>query len=718
MNFCPSKISIKMKVREFLLFFTLFLSLSVIVYRYSLLEGIEMLSFDLRSKMVQADDSASKDVAVILIDEASIKMMNLLYGRWPWPREVHGEVIKFLSLGKPKAIVYDILFTERSDEYNDKSLAKATSDTGNVYHAMQLFFDPEVKSSRQLPAEFVNRFSLTSVEDKVDLPKNNEYAIPYRELYLSSKGLGVVEFSPDEDGIYRRTPLIRAYGDKFFPILSLAVFISDKDVDSIYYSQRECIISGRDINISIPLHHGKYVVKLYGSYNSYSMSGILASIMALKKGNTTDVVIDPSEFRDKVVFIGASSVGLEDLKPTPLSSLTPGVFLHASIYSNLVNRDFFRFVDYPYSIILTTFILAVINFTFFFHRIKFILKLVISMLVLILYLSVAVFLFYKSIVLDMAKPSAVFLLNILSLMSYVAYTEEKEKRKIRKNFEKYVSKAAIEYILDKPEDAILETKGSKVELSILFSDIRGFTNISESIEAEKVVELLNLYLDNMTEVIFKNEGTVDKFIGDAILAFWGAPVKMHNHPDAAVKTALEMLRALQNRVNPVLSRMGLPEIGIGIGINTAEVVLGNIGSKYRVDYTVIGDGVNLASRLESLTRHYGVNIIVSEHTFNRLTLDDFCWRTLDIVKVKGKEEPVKIYEIMEYSPENQKLSQQSIQAFDLYLSGDWERAILLYQRIQLLFPKDNVSKIFLDRCKALIDKSPKDWKGVWEYKEK
>ncbi|MCX7739306.1 MAG: adenylate/guanylate cyclase domain-containing protein [Hydrogenothermaceae bacterium] len=708
-----------MKFRSVYLIFLLSILITLIFYLSPMLDWLETKSFDMRVKLTLSTQKAPEEVVIILIDEPTLKMMDSLYGRWPWPREIHGDVIKFLSLGGAKAVVYDILFTEKSEQYQDSILAEATKEAGNVYHAIQLYLDSEVKTLKPLPTEIVSNFSLKKVHVDTELPTTNEYMVPYRDLYISSKGLGVVEFSPDKDGVYRKTHLIRRYGKMFFPILPLSILISDKKVNRIVYSKDSCLISGENYILSVPLLNGEYVVKLYGSYNVYSMSGIIASIMAIKKGYMENIHVDPSEFSGKVVFVGASSIGLEDLKPTSLFTLTPGVFLHASIYSNIIKEDFFNFVKPMHILLVSIVVVSLINLIFFLNM-RFMVKVLVSLYFVFFWLFIAFGLFYKNIVVDLVKPIVSFTSVIVLMVSYTSIKEEREKRKIKKSFEKYVSTATIQHILNKPEEAILDTKGKRIELSILFSDIRGFTRITESSEPEKIVEMLNIYLDSMTEVVFRNSGTVDKFIGDAILAFWGAPIKTENHPYLAVKSALEMLSVLNREVNPFLSRLGLPQISIGIGINTADVVLGNIGSKYRLDYTVIGDGVNLASRLESLTRFYDVNILISEYTCKKLNAKEkeFSVKVIDLVRVKGKKEPVTIYEVTEYSALNEKIAELTEKAFQLYLKGRWEESSIQYRDILEIVPTDTVSKIFLNRCKVLLAEKPSGWDGVWEFKEK
>ena len=308
-------------------------------------------------------------------------------------------------------------------------------------------------------------------------------------------------------------------------------------------------------------------------------------------------------------------------------------------------------------------------------------------------------------------PLSIFFIYLY--LEHLKYKESQDKKMIKEAFKYYLSPAVIEELIKNPEK--LKLGGEKKELTVFFSDIRGFTTLSEKLKPEELVRLLNFYLTEMTKIIMDNRGLVDKYIGDAIMAFWGAPIYDPNHANYACKTALLLVQKLQ-KVNKKLKKMGLPEIRVGAGLNTGYMVVGNIGSNQRFDYTVMGDAVNLGSRLEGLTKQYGVSVIVSEFTY-RYVKNDFVFRKLDFVRVKGKNEPITIYELVGFKNEVSSSRINKIKEFEkalnLYKEGMFDKAKALFIKIG-----DNPSKAFLNRCDELIASKPKDWQGIYTMKTK
>jgi len=294
---------------------------------------------------------------------------------------------------------------------------------------------------------------------------------------------------------------------------------------------------------------------------------------------------------------------------------------------------------------------------------------------------------------------------------------KKEKSKAVKAFSKYVSKEVVKEIMESSKE--IKLGGDKKEITILFADIRNFTSISESLEPQKVVKLLNIYLSRMSKVILDNQGLIDKYIGDAIMAFWGAPMENKDSAYLACKSALEMKKQLEI-VMEELKANNIPSFKIGIGINTGFATVGNIGSEHRLDYTAIGDTVNLASRIESLTKYYGVTIIISENTYNEIK-NKFTCRRIDLVKVKGKDKEVYLYELIseketEANTDNRQFLEQFNKAFDLYISGEFKKAIAGFEKAQKTRKKsDSVSTLLIERNNQLIKEKQKskDWKGIY-----
>jgi adenylate cyclase len=280
-----------------------------------------------------------------------------------------------------------------------------------------------------------------------------------------------------------------------------------------------------------------------------------------------------------------------------------------------------------------------------------------------------------------------------------------------------VAREVVDELLSHPEKVKLG--GETKTLTILFSDIRGFTSVSEKMDAQSLVGLLNKYLAAMAEIVLENRGVVDKFIGDAIMAFWGAPLPSENHAKLAVRTALLMAHRLRE-CNVEWKKLNYPEIKIGIGLNTGEAVVGNIGSRDRFDYTVIGDNVNLASRLEGLTKFYGVGIIISESTAEAVK-SEFAMRQIDCVAVKGKIQGVKIYEVLGFAEEKEsyaKLIEKFGQGFELYFKKDWAGAKKVFEEILAENPDDGPSKVLKERMAEFLTAPPADFDGVYHLKFK
>jgi adenylate cyclase len=344
------------------------------------------------------------------------------------------------------------------------------------------------------------------------------------------------------------------------------------------------------------------------------------------------------------------------------------------------------------------------------------------LLAIIIFSITALVLFNSNIVINIVSPSFAVLSGYVASFTYMSFTEGREKRKIRNILGQYVSPAILSSVLEKNQDGYLKAEvGTRETLTIFFSDIRDFTTISEKYEVEEVVEILNTYLSRMVTIIFNNEGTLDKFIGDAIVAFWGAPVKIQDHHYRAVIAGLQMNEALADYNLENLDR-GLPQLRIGMGIHTGEVILGNIGSEKKLDYTVIGDSVNLASRLENLTKTYNTPIIISQNTYDHVKDEIFC-RMADYIKVKGKDRPIRIYEAIGevgwVDEETVMITQLTEMGFKHYLERRFSDAINTYESILDISPEDSLSKIFINRCRDYQqNEPPEDWDGCYVYKEK
>jgi len=631
-------------------------SITVAFYFRGYFEKPEFFVYDTKAKLFRSDKVPPKNIKVILVDDASLKALEGVAGRWPWPRAIWADLLDFLSRGGAKVVLFDILFTEqtgRNEEANDLALADATRDYGNVYHSMvtnRETPDDDRKFHDQLglplPAEFVQRFALSAVSGSLTVKpgsENNDYALPIEPLRKASRGVAVVEFAKDRDGVLRRTKPLREYQGKYFPVLGLAPFIDENTKisirdDAIVINDRtlpldrdgNCLINMFDIDRVVPY--------------PYSIGGILQSYQKMQSGDVENLAVSPDEFKDSVVFVAASAVGAQDLKATPLASSTPGVILHVSLASNYLQNDFLAPPDRRMTL-LSIFIGACLTPWAVFYSKRFLVRLIFPLALLASYIGYSFIAFQSNLIIDTVPFIFATVTSSFLSFGYLTFTEAAEKRRVSHLFTQYVSKDVLHEVLHNYKEYQKASAGSKVELTVLFSDIRGFTTMSETTPPEKIVEMLNIHFSVMADIILKHNGTIDKYIGDAIMAFWGAPVKTADHPEQAVVAGQEMIEALQE-VNATLRERGFEhEIKIGVGINTGVATIGEIGSEKKKNYTIVGDTVNLASRLESITKEYKTPLIFSEYTYEKIKEKINC-TMLGNVRVKGREQPVNIYTLV------------------------------------------------------------------------
>lgn len=716
---------------KFILPVTVMISIaSLIADHLGVFQILEYKTIDIRMKYCRSKKQAPSDIVLILIDESSLHALNSITGRWPWPRDIHADIIDFLSFCGTRSILMDIMFTENEfhqsrdgspDRSHDLRLAESTMAAGNVVHGFQILKDRADEFNRSLvdrplPPDIIRSFSIP-VNGMPPVSDANTFYLPFTELQQTTGGLGVVSFSPDRDGVYRSEKLLFAYQDNVFPALSLVPLLQGKATPRIQMEGRSLEIQYPDSVIQVPLTENReYFINMYGQFQTYSISGVILSLYKLRQGEMDNLPVSPEEFQGKTVFIGASAAGVEDLKNTPMGSAIPGVFLHASIYGNLRSGDFLEFkgpaVNFALLLLLS---ISTAGATCLLR--KAILQTFLPIALLSSYIAVTVVLFQFNVVVNIILPAIAAALVYFSAFAFIGMAEGKEKRMIKNILGQYVSPAMLSSVLENSHSEYLKAEvGTRETLTIFFSDIRGFTSITEQYEVETVVELLNAYLSLMVNIIFEHQGTLDKFIGDAIVAFWGAPVMLEDHHHKAVAAAIQMKKQLR-QFNREHEGSHFPPFHIGIGIHTGEVILGNIGSTKKLDYTVIGDSVNLTSRLEGLTKTYGCEVIVSQDTYAHIK-DRICCRKLDNVMVKGKKKPIVIYEVIDEIPlvdeQDLKIIELTETAFNSYCRREFESSISLYQSILEQKPEDHLSTMFLERCRQYRQHPPpEDWNGAY-----
>ena len=447
------------------------------------------------------------------------------------------------------------------------------------------------------------------------------------------------------------------------------------------------------------------------SFRRFSISELIQSQVRLEARQKA--VVPAADFKDKIVMIGPTAQGLLDNRSNPLNAAGSGFELHATALANLLERDFIRVLDSRLQWLLALLLIALLNFSL--PRIKALpWQLLAAFSAILLVLAGNLFLFYLGFDLDFIP----LLLGLVACTGYDAYNRyqrvHREKKFIQNAFKNYLSDSLLAEVMKNP--GALNLGGAKKLVTIFFSDLAGFTTLSEKLPPEEVVHILNAYLERMTSVIMESGGFVNKFEGDAIMAFWGAPLASEQQAAQAMGAALRCQEELL-ALNDDFEKNGLPRLGMRIGINSGEVIVGNIGSQKRFEYTVIGDAVNLASRLEGINKQYQTRIICGALA-GQMATEQIVLRRLDRVRVKGKLNPEEIFEVVGEKESAMAATSEPLanfeQALQLYFAGDFAGALKIFAALS----SDPPGQIFAKRCSWLLENPPTDWDGCWTFTEK
>ncbi len=603
------------------------------------------------------------ELLIVGIDETSFQEVRR---PWPWPRRLHAALIKRLSEAGARLIIFDVLFADPTTPEDDQIFAQAMRRAGNVIVAQTIETLEDPRFSRQILVQ------------------------PLEMFCQSACGTALFMVFPDADGVVRR---FRLYLGSLQTMPALVI---------------------RTLRPQDPIPPD-----LSGLIHFIGPPGSIETISYCQ-------LLDPEQplpvarIRDRIVLIGRMLETSIDLRAkidafyTPFFSKTKqvmsGVELHGQIISTLLRGNWGKELQWGWQLGLS--LLILLGFSILIVRLKPPADFVILLGVVALIWAGSVFFF---LYLNFWVPPVLLSLGLtmaygIHVLGYFL-TEVREKRWLRHAFARYVSPAVVEVIMASPER--LELGGEEVEATVLFADLAGFTALSENISPKELINVLDEYFDAMTQIILSYEGTVDKYIGDAIMCFWGAPVPLADHAVRACRASLEMKETIQNLQIGWRLR-GLNPLTIRIGIHSGLVVAGNVGSRQRFNYTVIGDTVNLAHRLEQANKYYGTKIIVSEATF-RLTGAPLMMRELDYLLVRGRTQPVIIYELLGYLSEDElpitvKLFGEGLAA---YRQGEWHQAANIFQEILRLNPDDAPTRLFLERCQKILQHPPPfDWRGI------
>ena len=609
---------------------------------------LENGSYDARVRWSADPHKADHNIVVIDVDEASFNGLKDNLGRWPWSRRVWSAFLYHLAQGRPRAVVFDSIFGGAENDEVDREFATRVRAAGNVILAYSLsgevemtFSENDVNAGRFQVLEPYSQPGRPDAVGESYSPTATAYNVPLPSLAKAAAGLGCVTSVPDRDGINRRMALQFLLNGRVLPSLSVSAAQLASGSSSVFVRRGRYAVAGsRDLPVDAT---GKLVILWHGGSNTYERIPawkVIASIYP-KQFPENRVYYPPSYFDNKIVLIAASAAGSMEERPTPFSEVAPGFVTHAAAIDNLLHEDGVK-VAPRWLNVLTICCFALVGFLAVISiASQWLAAIAAGAFGLLYWFAAMIGLARFHVWLPVVGPVAALLVSF-SLASLVHFaTTGRELRRTRGTLDRYVSPALVNYVLDNLDN--INLNGERRELTIFFSDVRNFTTLTESSEPMQLINLLDEYLQAMTDVVFKYDGVVDKFIGDGILAYWGAFTPGKNHALLAAQAALEMLSRLE-QLNAQWKTQGRPTLRIGIGINTGEVVFGNVGRGKKIEFTVIGDAVNLASRLEGVNKEFGTSIIISEFTLAHLDgLADVI--SLGRVKVKGKTVETAIYEL-------------------------------------------------------------------------
>ncbi len=665
---------------------------------------------------------ASKDVVIVDIDEKSLKEL----GQWPWSRNKFAKVLDNLAANGAGAIGLDIVFAEPDNSSPAKVLKEIGYDASNAPDYDRVAANAVANSPTILGYIFalendgmkpIGAPNVAAIVAEKNKPEVEFLASAHRAV-MNTKIIQEAGYSsgffntiPDSDGIVRSIPMVLKYENRPFPSLSLEMIRAAsgyKKID-VYYDENgvQGVVMGE---MEIPTDRfGRLLINYRGPAKTFKY----ISAYDVYAGK-----VDKKDIEGKFILVGTSAAGLLDLRATPFDSVYPGVEAHANAIDNIIKGDFLYRPSWAEGANLALILAGVAITVTLTAYASAALGSVLFVIILFSFVGFEYYmLFHEGIVLNILFPFAAMLLSFMSLSLMNYFLESRQKDFIKAKFAKKVSPAVVEDLLKHSNMNSFEIKEKFV--TIFFSDIRGFTTLSEAMGSPKaLIGLLNEYMTPMVDIIVESKGTVDKFIGDAIMAYWNAPNEVENHEDAAVGSAVRQLRSL-DELNKRLLEEGKPKIEIGIGINTGDVTVGEMGSYGRADYTIIGDPVNLASRLEGLCKPYHAHIVISEFTKSGLK-KDYTIRELDLVRVKGKNEPVSIYEVLDDKAPSEEFKAENAryqEALSAYRASLFMEALSIFKE---LHDKTGVYlyNVYIERCEHYIENPPSEFDGVFTFTTK
>ena len=682
------------------------------------LDGLENKTWAWRVRMLAAPGPMTARIRLILLDQNSLDWASRENGlSWPWPREVYAALVAYCQSQGAKAVGFDVLFSEPS-KYgvaDDQALAAAYSGYGRI--AQAVFLGRETGSDLVWPAGIPGqRFAVGGLAEWLAANRGADVVLPRAsfpvpELATTAAVLANVHLNPDPDGIYRRSGLFNVFDGHLVPGLALSTWLAANPQSNVSLSMAGLTLAGHQLPIDARAEAILNFRGPAGTHRAYSAAAVLQSALRLAAGEEP-TIREPDAWRDCYVLFGFSAPGLLDLRPTPVDGVYAGVEIQATILDNLLANDFIKPLSRgPVILAVALFCLAAA----FYHTYR--IRVVDTLLGFFLFMGLPMVFSLMAYRRGWWLPLIVILAGAGCSMAgalLVNYASEgRQKRFIKNAFKQYLSPAVIEELIRQP--GRLQLGGERKVLSIFFSDLQGFTSISEGLSPEELTSLLNEYLSAMTDIIHEEGGTIDKYEGDAIIAFWNAPLPQADHAARAVRAAMRCQQRLAAMRPAIRQRIGR-DLFMRIGLNTGPAVVGNMGSRTRFDYTMLGDAVNLAARLEGINKQFGTYTMLSGATLAAMG-EEFPTCALGRVTVVGRREAVNIYEPL--FPEEHADRQPQLQRFQkglaAYERGDFLAAVADFEELATVMPP---AAAYLARCRKFVAPPPAEWQGVWEINSK
>ena len=698
-------------------------------------DRIEYLAYDLRLNASLPDAARpSPEILIVDVDESSLQQE----GRWPWPRVRLAELLARLQQAGAAVVAFDMVLSEaetnaaldllqrlpsdmNNTKFAERLRAEARAQDGDTHLAARIgagdtvlgmvFHNQASKPVGHLPAP------LFPIPDgTLTVPALSTYTANQDVLQKATPYAGFLTALPDADGVIRRAPLLLRYGDGLYPALAL-------ETARVYLLSEQPRLVTANVGAvtaieGIDLGGGRVVAtdalgRVLVPYRGASGSFARLSAAAVLRGDFA-----AEDIANRIVLIGTSALALADLKATPVQSVYPGVEIHANLLAGILAGHFPHEPAWGPGASFLLLLCVGAALAVLLPLLSAATQLLLSAFVVAALIGFNSWLWTAGLALVIAVPVLLVLHLAVLNLGYGFLFEARGRRQLKDMFGQYVPPALVEEMNRTGER--YNFSGESRELTVLFADIRNFTTVSEALSAGDLKALLNRFFTPMTRVIFDRRGTIDKYVGDMIMAFWGAPVRDAEHADHAIAAALDMLEAVK-ALRGEFAREGLPEVSIGIGINSGMMNVGDMGSQYRRAYTVIGDAVNLASRLEGLTRYYGVDLVVGPRT--RDLAADFIYRRLDRVRVKGKHEAVEVFapvcRPVQLSEQLRAELAAHEQALEHFWRREWMQAHALFSDLHVTYPQTALYALYLERIEQLRRRTlPDDWDGVYERREK